>query len=95
MRKLLTENELAEVPGKLPGWTVEGKALTRTVEFPDFPAAMVFVNKLAEVAEELGHHPDINIRYNKVKLLLSTHDSGGVTRKDMELAQRASELGAG
>jgi 4a-hydroxytetrahydrobiopterin dehydratase len=89
----LTETEAAERLSELPGWKIEAGELDRTFAFPDFVASMRFVNALAEQAEEAGHHPDIDIRYNKVRLRLTTHDAGGLTIKDFELAASASELG--
>ena len=76
----------------LPAWQVEGGVLVRTFQFPDFRAAMRFVNHVAEAAEEAGHHPDIDIRYNQVRLGLVTHDAGGLTAKDFELAAVADKL---
>lgn len=70
---------------------VQGR-LTRTFEFPDFAGAMVFVNKVATLAEELDHHPDFHIDYKKVTLELTTHSAGKVTEKDRELAERISRL---
>jgi 4a-hydroxytetrahydrobiopterin dehydratase len=76
----------------LPAWQVEGGVLVRTFQFPDFRAAMRFVNHVAEAAEEAGHHPDIDIRYNRVRLGLATHDAGGLTSRDFDLAARADTL---
>lgn len=70
---------------------VQGR-LTRTFEFPDFAGAMVFVNKVAALAEELDHHPDIHINYKKVTLELTTHSAGKITEKDHEAAKRINEL---
>ena len=67
-------------------WTLNGESLQRTIGFPDFKEAMVFVNKLADAAEQAAHHPDIMIRYGKVTLTLSTHDAGGLTEKDFDMA---------
>ena len=77
---------------QLPGWQIESGELVRTFEFKDFVAALKFVNRVGALAEEAGHHPDIDIRYNKVRLALTTHDAGGITAKDFELAAKASEL---
>jgi len=80
------------------GWMVEDGALTKTFTFHDFVHAMQFVNRLAESAEEAQHHPDIDIRYNKVTVGLSTHDEGGITEKDFALAEeaeRAASVGRG
>jgi 4a-hydroxytetrahydrobiopterin dehydratase len=78
--------------GKLPGWQINANELVRTFQFQDFRQALSFVNKVGELAEEAGHHPDIDIRYNRVRLGLTTHDAGGMTEKDFDLAGRASAL---
>jgi 4a-hydroxytetrahydrobiopterin dehydratase len=88
----LSQAEIDKRLGTLPGWKVESGELTRTFQFKDFRAAMAFVNKLADAAEAAGHHPDIDIRYNKVRLALVTHDAGGITAKDFDLAARAAAL---
>jgi 4a-hydroxytetrahydrobiopterin dehydratase len=76
----------------LPHWKLEGKEIVRHFEFPDFVAAMVFVNQVAEQAEKAGHHPDIDIRYNKVRFGLVSHDKGGLTERDMKMAQAIDSL---
>jgi 4a-hydroxytetrahydrobiopterin dehydratase len=76
----------------LPGWQIEGGELTRTFEFKDFVAALAFVNQVGEAAQQAGHHPDIDIRYNRVRLGLVTHDAGGLTAKDFDLAAVADRL---
>jgi 4a-hydroxytetrahydrobiopterin dehydratase len=82
------ERELAETPG----WEVAGDAIVRTATFKDFKEAMAFVNRVAEVAEEENHHPDITVRWNKVTLTQSTHDAGGLTEYDFRLARRLNTL---
>ena len=77
---------------RLPGWQIEGGELARTFSFKDFPAALRFVNAVGEKAEAAGHHPDIDIRYNRVRLSLTTHDAGGLTEKDFALAEQAGKL---
>jgi 4a-hydroxytetrahydrobiopterin dehydratase len=72
----------------VPGWQREGDWLRRVYKFPTFPAAIAFVNRVAEAAEALDHHPDITIEYTKVTLRVSTHDAGGLTANDFELATR-------
>ena len=72
----------------LEGWQGDGDEIRRTFEFKDFKQAMSFVNRIADAAESMDHHPDIDIRYNKVALALSTHSEGGVTDKDFELARK-------
>jgi 4a-hydroxytetrahydrobiopterin dehydratase len=82
----LSSAEIASHLSSLPAWQVENGELTRTFQFEDFRAALRFVNRVGELAEEAGHHPDIDIRYNKVRLGLVTHDAGGLTAKDFDLA---------
>ena len=74
---------------RIRGWDVvgRGEAITRTYSFPSFPASVRFVDYVAELAESMDHHPDIDIRYDKVTLTLSTHDAGGVTEKDFRLVK--------
>lgn len=93
MAQLLTEPEIQERANSLPGWTVEENKLQTTRKFKDFVAAIEFVNKLVEPAESAGHHPDIEISYNKVKVTLTTHDAGGLTQKDFDLASVISQIG--
>ena len=76
----------------LPGWQIESGELVKTFQFKDFVAALRFVNQVGEAAEAAGHHPDIDIRYNKVRLSLVTHDAGGLTEKDLDLAARANQI---
>jgi 4a-hydroxytetrahydrobiopterin dehydratase len=84
---VLTPEMVQESLRSLPRWKLEGKEIVRSYEFPDFAAAMVFVNQVAEQAEKAGHHPDIDIRYNKVRLALVSHDEGGLTKRDMAMAE--------
>jgi 4a-hydroxytetrahydrobiopterin dehydratase len=67
-------------------WNLEGGMLVRHCEFDNFVEAMHFVNNVAELAEGAGHHPDIDIRYNRVRLALVSHDAGGLTERDFDLA---------
>jgi 4a-hydroxytetrahydrobiopterin dehydratase len=87
-----TPAEVASHLAALPKWQVEGDQLVRSFQFPDFLAAVRFVNRVADLAEEAGHHPDIDIRYNRVRLGLTTHDAGGLTAKDFSLAVRIDKL---
>ena len=89
---LLNETEINQKIQTLPGWKKEGDTIARTFEFKDFVAAINFVNKLVAPAEAAGHHPDIAISYNKVAISLTTHDAGGITQQDFDLAQKISEL---
>jgi 4a-hydroxytetrahydrobiopterin dehydratase len=89
---VLTDSQIKLEIGKLPGWLQQDKAIQRTFEFPDFKAAMRFVNQVAEAAEQANHHPDIDIRYNKVTMSLISHDSGGVTQRDVRMAGKISQI---
>jgi len=94
MNKLSTD-EITTRLDALPDWTRSGDALQRTFGFADFLEAMAFVNRIADLAEQKQHHPDIMIRYNKVTLTLITHDAGdtgGLTGKDFEFATETNGL---
>ncbi len=88
----LSPQEATSRLANLPAWQIEDGELTRTFSFKDFPAALAFVNRVGAQAEEAGHHPDIDIRYNRVRLSLVTHDEGGLTAKDFDLAAAADKL---
>jgi 4a-hydroxytetrahydrobiopterin dehydratase len=88
----LDDAGIAHALRQTPGWERAGAGITRTYRFEDFLAALAFVNRVGEVAERAGHHPDIDIRYNVVTLALTTHDAGGLSPKDFELA-RAIDAG--
>jgi 4a-hydroxytetrahydrobiopterin dehydratase len=90
---ILTSEMVQEGLRSLPHWQLEGKEMVRHYQFPDFAAAMVFVNQVAEKAEAADHHPDIDIRYNKVRLALISHDQGGLTQRDMKMARALDSLG--
>ncbi len=85
----LSENEIQAALADVPEWGEVGGEIQRTFQFSDFKQAMEFVNKVAEAAESAQHHPDILIRYNKVTLTISTHDVGGITKKDFDFAKAA------
>jgi 4a-hydroxytetrahydrobiopterin dehydratase len=87
----LTDAEISSRLKSLPDWKVESGELTRTFTFKDFVGSLAFVNKVGGLAEEAGHHPDIDIRYNRVRLALVTHDAGGITAKDFEMAEAAGK----
>ena len=88
----LTEQEITVALPSIPGWKHSGKAIERTFKFPDFVAAMAFVNRIADDAERADHHPDIAIHYNQVTLSLWSHDSGGVTKRDLKMAGTINEI---
>jgi 4a-hydroxytetrahydrobiopterin dehydratase len=89
---VLNQAEVDRQIQTLSGWTTDGKAISRTFKFSDFVAAVGFVEELVAPAESAGHHPDIFISYNKVTISLTTHDAGGITQKDFDLAREISEL---
>ena len=85
---VLSDIELQRELSTLAGWTRKGTEITKTFTFPGFPGALDFAQMLVPIAESMNHHPDIDIRYNRVIVHLSTHDQGGVTEKDVEQARR-------
>jgi 4a-hydroxytetrahydrobiopterin dehydratase len=88
----LSQSEAEARLRSIPAWKIEAGELTRTFSHTDFRQALAFVNKVGELAEQAGHHPDIDIRYNKVRLGLVTHDAGGLTAKDFDLAGSVDKL---
>ena len=84
---LLSETQIRDRLARLPGWERRGDEIRRTWSFADFESSMAFVNKVAALAQAADHHPDIDIRYSKVELALSTHDAGGLTERDFDLAE--------
>ena len=88
----LAAHEIQSRLVSVPDWQIESGELVRTFLFKDFRASLAFVNKVGDLAEAAGHHPDIDIRYNKVRLALVTHDAGGITPKDFDLAAAADKL---
>lgn len=91
MSRLLTDEEIVRQLDDLPGWRRDGDALTASIDAPDFPAAITLVDAAADAAERLNHHPDIDIRWRTTHWRLSTHDAGGITQLDVELAHQISE----
>jgi 4a-hydroxytetrahydrobiopterin dehydratase len=92
--KPLVEADIQAGLQKLTEWSECGDAIQRTYDFADFVASMRFVNQVAQAAESRQHHPDILVRWNKVTLTLSTHDAGGITARDFDLAAEADRLAA-
>jgi 4a-hydroxytetrahydrobiopterin dehydratase len=88
----LSHAEIASHLSTRPDWRIEGGELVRTFQFETFRAAVTFVNQVADMAEQAGHHPDIDIRYNRVRLALVSHDAGGLTVKDFAVAAGADRL---
>jgi 4a-hydroxytetrahydrobiopterin dehydratase len=88
----LSPSEISNALTAIPDWRLEQDALVRDFSFSDFREAMSFVNSVAAVAERAGHHPDIDIRYNRVRLALSSHDAGGITERDFSLATEIGKI---
>jgi 4a-hydroxytetrahydrobiopterin dehydratase len=87
----LADADIQERLGKMAGWKQEGEAIQKVYKLPSFPAAIAFVTQVAFLAEAAAHHPDIDIRYNSVTISLSTHDVGGISEKDFDLASAIDE----
>ncbi len=92
MREALESDAIQERMGTVPGWSLEGASLTRAFEFPDFVRAFGFMASVAAIAQAMDHHPDWANVYNRVTIRLSTHDAGGLTNRDFEMAARIGEL---
>ena len=92
MATTLSDAEVRSALASLPGWKQNGRQIERDFQFSDFVAAMKFVNRIADAAEAAQHHPDITINYNKVKLALISHDSGGITQRDVKMAGRINQV---
>jgi len=88
MPKKLSDLEIQRALGGMSGWARRGDALTKTFTFERFADAIAFVGRVAVAADAMNHHPDIDIRYTKVTMSLSTHDAGGITQADLDLAGR-------
>ena len=92
MSDIIPQDEFNQWIKKVPEWDLEEKSIWRTVEFDSFTDGIDFVNNVAEIAEDAQHHPDIDIRYGAVTLRLTTHDKGGLTSSDFEMASRIDTL---
>jgi 4a-hydroxytetrahydrobiopterin dehydratase len=86
MADLLTDEQITAALARLPAWRRDGLSIVRTAEFANFPVAIEAVDRIAVIAERADHHPDIDIRWRTVTLRCATHSAGGVTGKDIELA---------
>lgn len=91
-RTKLTADELNAFLQQHPHWKQQGDSLTRTIEFPSFLEGIAFVGKVAQIAEQHDHHPDIDIRWRKVTFTLTTHDAGGLTFRDPKVASEIDAL---
>jgi 4a-hydroxytetrahydrobiopterin dehydratase len=92
MPRLLDDAEISRQLADLPGWTGDTRGLELTTERSAFAAAVRAVDAIADIAEEMDHHPDIDIRWRTLRFSLSTHSAGGVTQFDVELAHRINEV---
>ena len=92
MSTVLSAAEIDQALHSLPGWKRQGDSIARVFQFGNFLEAMEFVNRIAVVAEAANHHPDIVINYNKVTLSLVSHDSGGITQRDIRMAGKINEV---
>ena len=92
MADLLGDDEVSERLSGLDGWTREGDAITKTFSNADFVGSVKFVDAVVEPAEEMGHHPDLEISWDKVKVSITNHAAGGLTAADFELAGRIDAL---
>ncbi len=87
----LTHDETREAMKDVPDWTHQAKTIVRTYKFDGFPQSIAFVDRVARRAQKLNHHPDIDIRFDQVTLVLTTHDAGGLTEADFTLAEQCDE----
>ncbi len=92
---VLSDIEIQRALGRLPGWSRRANVISKQFTMASFPEAIAFVQRIAVAAEAAQHHPDIDIRYTKVLIALSTHDSGGLTQKDIALAGEIETLADG
>jgi 4a-hydroxytetrahydrobiopterin dehydratase len=88
MRQKLSDLEIQRALGRLAGWSRRGDVLVKTFAFEHFADGIRFVDRVAAIADEMDHHPDIDIRYTKITMSLSTHDVGGISASDLALAER-------
>ncbi len=95
MASRLSDLEIQRALGTLPGWSRRADVLTKTFAWPTFEQGIAFVTRVAKAADAMDHHPDIDIRYTKVTFALSTHDAGGITERDLELARQIEQVAEG
>jgi 4a-hydroxytetrahydrobiopterin dehydratase len=92
MSQLLDESQIQQRLTQLEGWTLEGKQIRLVRKFKGFVESIAFINQLVEPAESANHHPDLSISYNKVTIVLTTHDAGGLTEQDFALAKIITQI---
>lgn len=88
----LSPSDIEAALRDLPGWAIRNGMLVKTFRHATFPEAIVFVNAVAHLAELANHHPDIDVRYSSITLSLVTHDEGGITRRDVDLARQVEDI---
>ena len=88
----LDDDQIASKLGELDGWERDGDAIVKTFKLDDFVGSVGFVDKLVEPAEDMGHHPDVAISWNEVRVTITTHSEGGLTANDFELAKRIDSI---
>jgi 4a-hydroxytetrahydrobiopterin dehydratase len=93
MADLLSDDEIEAKLGELEGWERDGDAIAKTFKLDDFVGSVEFVRKLVEPAEDMGHHPDLSISWDEVRVSITTHSEGGLTGNDFELARRIDSIG--
>jgi 4a-hydroxytetrahydrobiopterin dehydratase len=94
MSRLLTDEEIDRQIGDLPGWGRDGESLVASYDAPDFPTAVQLIVEAGDQAEQMQHHPDVDLRWKVTHWRLSTHSAGGLTQLDIELAHRISQAAA-
>ena len=92
-RRILSDDELSAAVGRLDGWEVDGRVLKKKLKFDDFAHALSYINRVATLAEEIDHHPDITFGWGYAELALTTHDRGGITDVDIVTASRIDNIG--
>jgi 4a-hydroxytetrahydrobiopterin dehydratase len=95
MADLLSDQEIEAKLGELDGWEREGEEIVKTFKRDDFVGSVEFVRKLVEPAEDMGHHPDVSISWNEVRVSITNHSAGGLTANDFELARRIDSINSG
>jgi 4a-hydroxytetrahydrobiopterin dehydratase len=91
MPQKLSDLEIQRALGSLPGWSRRGETLVKTYTFEKFAEGIAFVDRVAVAADAMNQHPDIDIRYTKISIALSTHDAGGITQSDLTLAEKIEQ----
>jgi 4a-hydroxytetrahydrobiopterin dehydratase len=94
MSRLLTDEEIERQLGDLPGWRRDSESIVASYDAPDFPTAVQLIVGAGDEAEQMNHHPDVDLRWKVTHWRLSTHSAGGLTQLDIELAHRISQIAA-